>query len=119
MVNLGTNNFYDDGDTVEEATEGLQRLFAALHNEFPEARIYYFSIAQRVCKDYRLQISKTNATLKEWCSEREWITFLDIEERLTEDMLRDGLHPKLDAYSLFLDALFEAGIQLENIGDQK
>ena len=97
----------------------MQRLFVALHNEFPETRIYYFSIAQRVCKDYRLQISKTNATLKEWCSEREWITFLDIEERLTEDMLRDGLHPKLDAYSLFLDALFEAGIQLENIGDQK
>ena len=23
VVNLGTNNFYDDGDTVEEATEGL------------------------------------------------------------------------------------------------
>ena len=113
VMHMGTNNFYDDHDSAGTATESLQRMFTVIHSVLPEANIYYFAITQRADTSYKTGVSETNAAMREWCEGYSWITFLDTEKALTEGMLRDGIHPKLEHYGVFTGALAESGIGIE------
>ena len=115
IVNLGTNNFYDDHDSSETATESLQRMFTLIHSILPDTKIYYFAITQRSDTSYKTGVSETNAAMKAWCEGYSFITFLDTEQALTVGtLLEDGIHPKLETYSVFMGALAESKIEMEN-----
>ena len=115
VVNLGTNNFYDDHDSSETATESLQRVFTLIHSILPDTKIYYFAITQRSDTSYKTGVSETNAAMKAWCEGYSFITFLDTEQALTVGtLLEDGIHPKLETYSVFMGALAESKIEMEN-----
>lgn len=115
VVNLGTNNFYDDHDSSETATESLQRMFTLIHSILPDTKIYYFAITQRSDTSYKTGVSETNAAMKAWCEGYSFITFLDTEQALTvSTLLDDGIHPKLETYSVFTGALEESKIEMEN-----
>ena len=114
VIDMGTNNFYDDKDSMEEGVESLQRMFTLIHNTLPETQIYYFAITQRVNTACRTQVSQANKAMNAWCAGRDWITFLDTESKITTSMLRaDGVHPKLETYSVYVDVLMAAGIEIK------
>ena len=115
IVNLGTNNFYDDHDSSETATESLQRMFTLIHNILPDTNIYYFAITQRSDTSYKAGVSETNAAMNAWVEGYSWMTFLDTEQALTVDtLLSDGIHPKLETYNVFMGALAQSKIEMEN-----
>ena len=115
VVNLGTNNLAADGDMVEGLAENLQRLFTLLHDKMPDTNIYYFSIAQRVdTTAHTTKISAVNTYMKQWCENKDWITFVDVEDKVASSDLKDGLHPKDETYSgIYVPALEAAGCVVE------
>lgn len=112
VVNLGTNNFYDDHDALEEAIQNLQALFSQLHGLLPETQIYYFSIVHREDPCYSREIDAANAALKNWCEGKEWMHFLDIVNEMPAFALRDGVHPKPESYPIFWEKLSASGIEI-------
>jgi len=115
VVNLGTNNVYDDGEAAWAVTEDLQRLFTLIHSQLTNTKIYYFSIAQRNDNSTARKetVSAINDAMQKWCEHKTWITFIDIEDKLTTNMLRDGVHPQLQYYSVYMNALADANIILD------
>ena len=111
-IHIGTNNVYDDKMDSIETTAALQRLFLTLHEQFPSTAIYYFGITQRLDTSYATTVSLVNEEMQAWCEAREWITWLDTPSELTVDKLRDGIHPMLEYYSVFTEALEEARMPL-------
>ncbi len=112
VINLGTNNFYDDGDAQPEGEAHLKELFSELHRLLPQTQIYYFAIAQRVDPAYRDEVAETNANMQTWCADKPWITFLS-SSFLTAEGMRDGVHPTLESYATYVLKLKEAGFQAE------
>lgn len=110
VVNIGTNNFYDDNMSQEHTLASIQRMFMIMHQKFPDANIYYFSITQRTNTSYRSQVEATNKAMESWCGYYDWITFMDTASITTSDDLRDGVHLTPEAYrSIFMPAIEEAG----------
>ena len=104
-------NFYEDLLDDNKPLEVLEDLASYKGRD---AKIYYFAITQRVRTDYRSQVSQTNTAMKEWCMGRDWIEFLDTESQIKPSMLRaDGVHPKLETYALYVDALTAAGAEIK------
>ena len=115
VVNLGTNNFYDDKANLEETIENVQRLFMLMHENMPNAHIWYFAVAQRIYTDYASEVSALNDAMQEWCGYKDWITFIDVEGLLSEMYLRDdGVHPSIGAYKdIYMAQLEYAGCAIE------
>ena len=114
VIHVGTNNFYDEKSSIEATQTGLSRLFMYLHTSYPSSHIYWFNITQRADVTYADQVSATNAYMAEWCAGYDWITCVDTCSKVTVDMLgSDGVHPKTETYSVFTDALAEAGCVIE------
>lgn len=114
VIHLGTNNIYDDGDGAQETLLSLQRLLTLLHGRYEGARLYYFGISLRTYGSAEIACSESvNAAIKEWCALRDWVTYIDTPSRLTGDMLRDNVHPKLEYYRIFTDALAETDIEID------
>lgn len=111
VVSLGTNNFYDDKRSTADTASDLQRLFTLMHDRMPDTHIYYFSIAQRLDTAFAGNVSAVNDRMEEWCRYKDWITFLDVEEQVTTDKLRDDhVHPLPETYrDIYLPALRDAG----------
>ena len=114
-MHMGTNNVYDDKKSATETVSSLQRMFYLMHDAMPQTHIYWFNISQRSYGDSEIGIVATvNSTMKKWAANREWITLIDTSSKLTNDMLRDNVHPKLEYYSVFVNALKDAGVVIED-----
>lgn len=114
VFHIGTNNFYDLYDDVEETEASLCRLMMYLHTSYPTAKIYWFNITQRKDTGYAGRVTETNAYMTEWCEKYDWITCVDTCSKVGTAMLRDdGVHPKKDTYQVFIDSLAEAGCVIE------
>lgn len=111
-VHVGTNNFYDAHDLQEDTIASLQRLLMMMHTSYPTSNIYWFTITQRADTSYAEAVDATNAAMKSWCAEFDWLTCVDTSSKVTTDMLKDGVHPKTEYYSVFTDALAEAGCEI-------
>ncbi len=117
VVNIGTNNYYDSEMEQTDALASIQRMFLILHQKFPDAKIYYYSITQRTNTGYRNQVAATNAAMENWCGGYNWITFIDTASKTTSSDLRDGTHLTPEAYrSIFMPALEEAGCAIAPLG---
>ncbi len=112
VMHMGTNNVYDDGDGATSATSALQRMFTVIHDALPDTQIYWFSISQRsdVGSDKQGVVKTVNKNMKNWCDERDYITYIHTVDILTANMLRDGVHPKPENYYVFVNALAKTDI---------
>ena len=114
-MHMGTNNVYDDKKSATETVSSLQRMFYLMHDAMPQTHIYWFNISQRSSGGSEIGIVATvNTAMKKWAANREWITLIDTSSKLTNDMLRDNVHPKLEYYSVFVNALKDAGAVIED-----
>lgn len=111
-LHIGTNNFYDAHDIVEDTEESLKRLFMFLHSSYPTSNIYWFNITQRTDTSFASQVSQTNSAIASWCAKYDWITCVDTCSKVSGSMLKDGVHPKTENYKVFTDALVEAGCEI-------
>ena len=114
-MHMGTNNVYDDGDDIAGTVSALQRMFTVMHETFPDTPIYWFGISQRSYDMPKISaVRKINAQMKSWCDERSYITYIDTPGLLKNHMLRDNVHPLLEYYSVFTNALEKTDIVIEN-----
>ncbi len=117
VIHLGTNNLYDDLQSAEGTVRDLQRLFHLIRERYPDTGLYYFGISIRSYDPVKIAATReVNAQIMEWCRVRDWIVYLDTPPQLTADKLRDGVHPKLEWYSVFIGALNAAGISISSSG---
>ncbi len=115
VVDLGTNNLYDDNRSAQDTVRDLQRLFTCLHAAMPDTQIYYFSIAQRADTKYAAEVSTVNDVMQKWCENRDWITFIDVEDKVTTAGLADGIHPNAETYrNVYKKELEAAGCVIED-----
>ncbi len=112
VLHIGTNNFYDAKDGVEDTEASLIRLLTFIHNSYPTSNIYWFNITQRQDTQYAQQVSQTNSYIASWCEKYDWITCVDTCSKVTTSMLRDGVHPTTENYQVFTDALAAAGCEI-------
>ena len=113
VMHMGTNNVYDDGDTVADAVSSLQRMFTLMHDKLPDVPIYWFGISQRSYDAAKIaNVDMINAKMKKWCDARDYITYIDTPSQLKNNMLKDNVHPKVEYYSIFVDALANTDIQI-------
>ncbi|MBE6607723.1 MAG: SGNH/GDSL hydrolase family protein [Ruminococcaceae bacterium] len=113
VMHVGTNNVYDDGENVAETVSSLQRMFTLMHAKHPEIPIYWFGISQRSYDAEKIaNVDMINAKMKKWCDARDYITYIDTPSQLKNDMLKDSVHPKVEYYSIFVDALAKTDIEI-------
>lgn len=113
ILHLGTNNIYDDLKGAE-TSEDIERLLSMLHEKLPSANIYYFAISLRAYDEEKIALTKlVNERVCSWCKDNG-IHFLNDTVRLTPDRLRDGVHPKADAYEVFINAI-KTSVKIENL----
>ncbi|MGN1093405.1 MAG: SGNH/GDSL hydrolase family protein [Candidatus Neoclostridium sp.] len=119
-MHMGTNNVYDDNDTAAQAISALQRMFYVMHQAMPETHIYWFNISQRSYDPDKIAIvSSVNSQMTKWANGRTWLTVIDTSSKLTNDMLKDNVHPKLEHYDVFVDALKDAGAVIEDATEKE
>lgn len=111
VLNIGTNDFYNVGQTVESVTESLQTLLMMLHTKFPSTKIWLFTINQRKNVDYYDEVIEANAVMKAWTEEWDFVTQVDSCSLLTLQLLTDGIHPTSEGYDVMFGALEQAGIE--------
>ncbi len=114
VIHVGTNNFYDEYDTVEDTETSLMRLFMFMHDSYPTSNIYWFNITQRSDTAYADRVNATNSYIKDRSEELDFLTVVDTSSKVTTAMLRDGVHPTTDNYHVFTDELVKAGCEIVN-----
>lgn len=114
VLHVGTNNFYDEHDNVEDTAESLKRLMMFMHESYPASKIYWFNITQRTNTTYAEQVTETNTAMANWFAKYDWGTCVDTCSKVTPAMLRDGVHPTTESYKVFTDALVAAGCEIVN-----
>lgn len=115
VMHIGTNNVYDDGDTIFSALSAYQRLFLMMHEKFPNTPIYWFGVSQRAYDyDKIAKVTSINEKMQKWCDAFDFITYIDTPSKLTTDMLKDQVHPKPECYNIFVEALAATDIVIED-----
>lgn len=115
VVQLGNNNIYNDQTLGADAAEDIQRFFTYLHGKCPESKVYYFAVTPRNGATIWIpEVQKLNRLMGKYCENRDWITFVDTNDVITFDHLRDGIHIKPEHYIILVNALYEAGMQVED-----
>ncbi len=117
VINIGTNNVYAANENADDTTSGIIRMLSALHEKMPDTKLYYFGISYRNDGGENPEklaiIREVNENVSDWCSTRDYITFIDIYSSITSNLLTDGLHPTVEGYKVFINALEEAGADIE------
>ena len=112
VVNIGTNNIYDDKDLTMETVMALQDMFAVLKNKMPNTTFYWFSISQRRDTAYADRVTSVNAIMQAWCNENDVVY---VETPLVDPATQtsDGLHPSTACYEQYKLALENAGCVID------
>ena len=128
VIHCGTNNLYDDKESSDVAINNSIRLLDTIRHHLPKAKIYYFAIEPRT---YGLgltnfdehtynEIEKVNNAVRLYCEKNDNIKFLDVTSNcynghliVNASFFRDGVHPALDNYMVYVSALKDAGLKIE------
>lgn len=115
VFQLGNNNIYNDQCDDKETAQDLQRFFTYVHGLLPETKLYYFGVTPRNVSmtSWEKTVRASNAAMGRFCATKDWIVYLDTTDQMTFDKLKDNIHPKPEEYKIFVDALEEAGLALE------
>ncbi len=113
VFNLGNNDLHNDGE-LNVYLENMKKLLQTVHNLTPDSKLFMFSVAHRTGAGTNGVVDQANAQMQQWCAEQGWVTFVNISDQLTTDMLFDGIHPQTPYYrSIFLPTLEAAGCEFE------
>lgn len=127
VMHCGTNNLYDDFESSEETIRNTQRLLEAIHYHLPNAKVYYFAIEPRTygiggtsfnSTTYN-KIQSVNDAMKTYCEQNAFMVYLDVTSNcytsginVNSSFFRDGVHPTLENYLVYANALKDAGLDL-------
>ena len=115
VVQLGNNNIYNDQSSYTEAVEDLQRCLTLMHAKMPDTKIYYFGVTPRIYIESMATLTKRiNKAMGKFCENKDWVTFLDCNDTVTPEDIRDNIHLYPASYQIFVDALKEAGMVVED-----
>lgn len=115
VVQLGNNNIYNDQSSFNEAVEDLQRCLTLMHAKMPDTQIYYFAVTPRIYLESLTQLTKRiNKAMGKFCENKDWVVFLDVNDTVTAEDIKDNIHLYPTSYRIFVDALNEAGMEVEN-----
>ena len=120
VIHCGTNNIFDDHKNANTAIDDVKKLFDMVHENLPDAHIYYFGIEPRVGKDNSAP-KAANVGIQAYCKENsEWLTYIDSPSwcydgsgNVISSFFRDGVHPTLANYSRYVQALEDAGLVID------
>lgn len=119
VIHCGTNNIFDDHKNANTAIDDVKKLFDMVHENLPDAHIYYFGIEPRVGQDNSAP-KAANVGIKAYCDENDWLTYLDSPSwcydgsgNVISSFFRDGVHPTLANYSRYVQALEDAGLVID------
>ncbi len=120
VVNLGNNDYFNDGLTAEQALENYTAYFGLLREHYPDTNFYIFSTVARTGSytnaNAAAEVAEGNSLLDAWCAGKDWITFIDITGLIPTSGLYDGIHPNDEYYNtVYLAKLLEAGCVIEDI----
>ena len=111
---IGTNNTGHRTEPPEETAVGIKEILRELRARMPEAKILLLAIFPRDEKpdgDMRKQNDAINAIIKDFGDDKD-IFFLDIGDKFLDDngnlskkIMPDALHPNLDGYQIWDDAM--------------
>lgn len=119
VIHCGTNNIFDDSENALTATANIKKLFEMIHDELPDCEIYYFGIEPRVGQNNAASES-CNTRVQAYCELHDWIEYIDspafcyesdgttLKQSFYKD--KDTIHPALESYALYLDALDALGV---------
>ncbi len=127
VMHLGTNNLYDDKEASDQTYNNTVRLLETIHSRLPETKVYYFAIEPRT---YAIEggtfsqttfdkINKVNTDMALYCNENDYMVYVDATSEcytsginVNADFFRDGIHPKIGNYMVYVNLLKEAGLEL-------
>ena len=129
VVHCGTNDLWDDKESAEVVSDNIQRYFDTVHKRLPDANIYWFAIEPRsyAMSNFGLTFDLTsyeklvavNASMEEYCSQNDFVTYLDATSNcyttppsVNTSFFRDGTHPTLANYMIYVYMLQDAGLDL-------
>lgn len=124
VVHLGNNDFYNDEGDENSVYARFLDFVEDIHSNLPNAHIYFFSTEPRNAVINNTTISETVRrirTYNEWadayCSNRDYITFIDSFSHFTKSdgrantvLLKDIAHPANSEYVYYIKALRQAGL---------
>lgn len=128
VMHLATNNLFDDKESASVALENTQRLLETIKGRLPDIQIYYFAVEPRTygigTSSFNLEsyniINEFNIGMMNYCKVNKYVNFLDATSycyksgiNVNSEFFRDGCHPKLSNYLVYIDLLKEAGLELE------
>ncbi|MFR1565329.1 MAG: GDSL-type esterase/lipase family protein [Christensenellales bacterium] len=117
---LGGNNVNNLKDSGEQTTEKLGRLLTKMHDDFPDAKIYYI-LSMPVPYNYNngqytYEYGRLVTEMREYCAARDWVTAVDMEQALLKDgnpvpeyFKSDGMHLTEAGYAVWTQELKKAG----------
>ena len=103
------------------------RLLEEIHTRLPETKVYYFAIEPRT---YAIEggtfsqasfdkINKVNKDMEAYCNVNDYMVYVDATSEcytsginVNADFFRDGIHPKIGNYMVYVNLLKEAGLEL-------
>ena len=122
IVNIGINNVDDNSEDGKNAGRNVRMLLEDIHETFPEAKIYYFSItrcSKGTFATYWDRHNGANTYLKEnFFVDNSYATYLDANEIFGEDYadyrMDDGLHINGRGYLIF-KSLINEYVEIEDL----
>lgn len=114
FIHIGTNNINDKGDTGKITAAKLINLFKEINANLPNCELYYFGIERTTVAAFDSSYAKStqsNGIVKQYCSENDYITYLDspakFEENIFKYLAADGLHPSSYGYEVYKEFVNE------------
>lgn len=125
VFHIGTNDINDAHCDANGAFKRIKNLMDYLHSELPETKIYLFGIepSTTFASNFVTDMA-CNELTKAYCQENsDYMVYLDSPSAFLNEagtganssMLRDGLHPNLDQYTIYDNLLKENGLNLTEI----
>ncbi len=122
VIHCGTNNIFDDRKNASAALADIERL-VGLYLENTEATVYLCGIEPRTGSgdaSGNATAKQVNEGLIAYCGEQTRVVYLnspvfcfvggDIDGAIDTNFFRDTVHPKLEKYDLYLNALETLGL---------
>lgn len=116
VIHIGTNDIFDDGKDANEVTARLKRLFTNLHENLPNAKVYWFSIEPRRgssdANGNAIAVTVNN-NIKSYLS-NGYATYMDsytfFNANQTDTYYRDTVHPTIPlGYDKLMEVLSNSG----------
>jgi len=115
VVMIGTNNTGHRQAPAKNTAAGVQAIVEGIHAKHPETKVLLLAIFPRgATTEDKLRVinADTNAMLKGFCKEKDYVEFVDLNPGFLEEdgtlpksIMPDLLHPNAKGYQIWADAI--------------